>query len=337
MAVAQRRTDTASMWGEKNKEWTTIGQKNENAPYWRKTVSDDINEQSSRLTDWSQEYNQCSSGRFKGQVDECFLDNIQLINEYTSQALYQHCRVWPNAFWIGIPDNRQQFRIDGQGVEQEDLLCRHGGTDFDLVTPAECNIISIVVPNETLFGLAEHQGIRLALEDSCDTPRLRSNPQQIQSLAQLARKILGASDSPLDVAVHKDLLLQQVLSLLDDAEPNGQVIPSHKHRKAVVDRVRQHLDSAGDLPVTMTALCELTNVSRRTLQYSFESILGISPLQFLRTTRLNRVRRKLLTTRGISIADAAASQGFYHQSQFTADYKRLFGERPSETLKRVYH
>lgn len=87
----------------------------------------------------------------------------------------------------------------------------------------------------------------------------------------------------------------------------------------------------------MTSLCELTNVSRRTLQYSFESILGISPSQFLRATRLNQVRRKLLSSRGISIADAAASQGFYHQSQFTADYKHLFGERPSETLKRVCH
>ncbi|MEI8618536.1 helix-turn-helix domain-containing protein [Pseudoalteromonas sp. B193] len=41
-------------------------------------------------------------------------------------------------------------------------------------------------------------------------------------------------------------------------------------------------------------------VSRRTLQYSFESILGINPLRFLRLTRLNNVRRELKNQTKIS-------------------------------------
>ena len=35
-----------------------------------------------------------------------------------------------------------------------------------------------------------------------------------------------------------------------------------------------------------------------------------------------------------SVQDAAAAYGFWHMSQFAVDYRELFGERPSETLKR---
>jgi len=337
----------AQLWGRFPNDRSTLEQRHHNgakthqkdflAPKWCVSISDDINEQSSRLTDWSQEYNQYSSGCFKGRVDECFFDHIQLINEYTSQALYQQCKVWPNAFWIGIPSTRDQFRINGQTIDQEDLLWRHGGMTFELVTPADCNILSIVIPEDKLLSLAEYHGVEISLGGTKDNPRLSADPQQIHALARQVTRILNAGNREPDMAIHKDMLLQQLLDLLAKAEVNTHVVPSYRHRKAVVDRVREYVIGSGDLPVTMTALCELTNVSRRTLQYSFESILGISPVQFLRATRLNRVRRKLLSNQKISIADAAASQGFYHQSQFTADYKQLFGERPSETLKRVYH
>ena len=35
-----------------------------------------------------------------------------------------------------------------------------------------------------------------------------------------------------------------------------------------------------------------------------------------------------------SVQDAAAAYGFWHMSQFAVDYRELFGERPSDPLKR---
>ena len=88
-----------------------------------------------------------------------------------------------------------------------------------------------------------------------------------------------------------------------------------------------------DGPVTMEELCQLTHVSRRTLQYSFTTILGISPLQFLRLTRLNRVRRALrAASPEQSVTEIATYWGFWHLGQFAHDYKQQFGESPSQTL-----
>ena len=129
------------------------------------------------------------------------------------------------------------------------------------------------------------------------------------------------------------MLSMLALHLLQADNPQQNIAPSYKHRKAVVDKVKEYVAANPQKTITITELCELTFVSRRTLQYSFESILGINPLRFLRLTRLNNVRRELKVvgqTKPISII--AANWGFWHAGQFTKDYTQLFGENPSQTI-----
>jgi AraC family transcriptional regulator, ethanolamine operon transcriptional activator len=64
--------------------------------------------------------------------------------------------------------------------------------------------------------------------------------------------------------------------------------------------------------------------------------MGLSPKAYLKARRLNAVRRELLRdeTAVGNIFDRASSWGFWHMGQFGRDYKAMFGELPSETLKR---
>jgi AraC-like DNA-binding protein len=74
-------------------------------------------------------------------------------------------------------------------------------------------------------------------------------------------------------------------------------------------------------------------VSRRTLQQYFEEVLHVSPNQYLRAFRLHKVRDALQRGGGLlSVSEAAATWGFWHLSQFSLCYRRLFGELPSQTL-----
>jgi AraC family ethanolamine operon transcriptional activator len=76
-------------------------------------------------------------------------------------------------------------------------------------------------------------------------------------------------------------------------------------------------------------------VSRRTLQYSFQDVLQMSPVAYLRALRLNGVRRDLQAAGDAPVGDVAARWGFWHLSRFAADYRRLFGERPSDTRRQA--
>jgi AraC family ethanolamine operon transcriptional activator len=78
------------------------------------------------------------------------------------------------------------------------------------------------------------------------------------------------------------------------------------------------------------------DISRRTLQYSFQEVLDLNPVKFLRVMRLNGVRRVLRAAdpQNDTVGDVAARWGFWHLSRFAADYREMFGELPSDTLKK---
>jgi transcriptional regulator GlxA family with amidase domain len=69
------------------------------------------------------------------------------------------------------------------------------------------------------------------------------------------------------------------------------------------------------------------------VQNSFRAVAETTPLNYLRSVRLNGVRRTLMSTRAsqLSIGDAAAQWGFFHLSHFAAEYQELFAELPSHT------
>jgi len=72
------------------------------------------------------------------------------------------------------------------------------------------------------------------------------------------------------------------------------------------------------------------------LQYAFRKRFGMPPKSYLLAMRLNGVRRGLKNadTTSSTITDLATQWGLWHMSQFAADYRRLFGELPSETMHR---
>jgi AraC-like DNA-binding protein len=90
---------------------------------------------------------------------------------------------------------------------------------------------------------------------------------------------------------------------------------------------------ASRVPLTVAQLASLVGVSGRAVQQAFAKHLGITPKAYLKARRLNAVRTALrLACTDVCIADVAGAHGFWHMGQFAADYRRMFGERPSETM-----
>jgi AraC family ethanolamine operon transcriptional activator len=292
----------------------------------------DADEHAQNLTQWQQEYDQLSAGSFYGRLDEVALETMQVFKEHTGQALRQQCRVWPDSLWIGIPATRQGSRINGQALSEGEVMCRPGGRDFELVTPEAFDIYGLVIQLPALSAAAKRQGVNLDTRWQA-MPRRQAASETFHAVSFLIERLLTSQTLAIASHIHQDILLMALLELLQAKQPSAALPPSYAHRKEVVDRVKRYVDEHLDGPVTMEELCQLTHVSRRTLQYSFTAILGISPLQFLRLTRLKRVRRALRAARPEqSVTEIATYWGFWHLGQFAHDYKQQFGESPSRTL-----
>jgi AraC family ethanolamine operon transcriptional activator len=130
-----------------------------------------------------------------------------------------------------------------------------------------------------------------------------------------------------------------LLTLLDTSQVDSSVSKSFERRQRIVAKARDYVLAHRDEAVTVPQLCERLFVSRRTLQYCFEDVLNLSPIQYLRLIRLNGARRSLraLSSSPASVRDVAANWGFWHFSQFSSDYRKLFGQCPSEALARRTH
>jgi len=86
---------------------------------------------------------------------------------------------------------------------------------------------------------------------------------------------------------------------------------------------------------SVTELAGVAGVSSRTLQRQFRIFLGKAPRAALRDIRFDSARRELL--RGLpdaKVTDVALRNGLAHCGRFSVEYRRRYGETPSQTLKR---
>ena len=89
--------------------------------------------------------------------------------------------------------------------------------------------------------------------------------------------------------------------------------------------------------ISAMELCKHTKCSQRTLEKCFTKRLGITPKKYIKCLRLAEVHKGLRNFDALdydSIIELAAINGFWHMGQFAADYRRIYGELPSETLNR---
>jgi AraC family ethanolamine operon transcriptional activator len=122
----------------------------------------------------------------------------------------------------------------------------------------------------------------------------------------------------------------ELLARPDDDRTTRQ--PSKRAR--LVGRGEDYLRANLGHSLSMFDLCREVGVSERTLDYAFRELRGLSPMAYVKACRLNAVRQELKAAAAgrASVHEIAQRWGFWHTGEFAADYRRLFGELPSQTL-----
>lgn len=97
---------------------------------------------------------------------------------------------------------------------------------------------------------------------------------------------------------------------------------------ARIDRVTEWMQTHLDVPVTVEDLAARAHMSVGSFHRQFREITGTSPVNYFKTVRLHEARRRVVSQTG-TISQIASSVGFVSPSQFSRDYKRIFGVAPS--------
>ena len=86
--------------------------------------------------------------------------------------------------------------------------------------------------------------------------------------------------------------------------------------------------------ISVEQLAERASMSSSAFHHNFKSMTSLSPLQYLKTLRLHHARL-LMLQQGMSAGDASHAVGYNSPSQFSREFKRLFGTPPLRELKRL--
>lgn len=88
-------------------------------------------------------------------------------------------------------------------------------------------------------------------------------------------------------------------------------------------------------PIYREQLCTSLGVSLRKLHDAFVTVCGVSPQTYLKIRRLSLARQALrgASVRPSLVKSVALAHGFWHLGYFSRDYRALFGEPPSHTVK----
>lgn len=309
---------------------------------FRHQVSNDFDEQASLLKGWNQDYSQISAGSFQGFISEIHLDDVSLFLEFTNQRLYQQGCLDADTVAIGVPLNCiTNGMFCGSACEQNAIHVYSGNNGFEFVSPNSLMIGLIVVSKHKLMQLLTADD-QYFLNLQCKQAHVaKVSYRTYFNLVQFLKSTFEALKLQPDIAKtphFTDDITANAFQLVTDSllDHDTQTLPSLMPHKSwqVLANTREIISLRQDNPISVAELCESLAISRRSLQYHFENTLNTSPVAYLRAERLNAVRHMLKDAN--SVTEAATFWGFWHFGHFSHEYKKMFGELPSATFKRLH-
>jgi AraC-like DNA-binding protein len=162
---------------------------------------------------------------------------------------------------------------------------------------------------------------------------------RLLSLHERVGKIARTTPDILVLPTVERALEQQLIHLmircLTEGESRERTSGSFR-RERVVARFEKFLEANAGRALYLAEVCAAIGVAERTLRVACEEHLGMGPIRYLTLRRMHLVRRALLRAdiSTTTVTQLATDHGFWELGHFSVAYRALFGEAPSESLRR---
>ncbi len=211
------------------------------------------------------------------------------------------------------------------------------GCEIHALVNPQTPLIACSVPAEALHDRIDSPPVTLLAESSTGHRVIRSTRMETDSLRRWWLNLLHLSAAgTIPAAAHARLLEETLLVIARALSPGEEAFaPRSRRRYLLARRARDFMLDRQSDPPTVTEICAFLYTTERTLHYAFSELYGVSPKRFLKTQRLYAARLGLKSaTERELVSNIAIRLGFREMGYFARDYKAMFGELPSATLRR---
>ena len=286
---------------------------------------------------WDLDINEMTKQPFKVDIYAVHTFHMQL------SLMCYHAAIMING---GYPDGTVVFScIKTNGLIHEknrtyrhnDMIVLNDNKNFDLIVSEPCYIFTFAIEKEILerefesffkipfAKVYKEQDIYLDLKQSDIYYTLFEKQMEL-----IEEKSPENSSAEAYAALEMEIL-KKLFSYFLFRPKEVHYLPHYIREGRVL--LQKHINDT----YTIADMVEDLQISKRTIQHGFKHYLGFTPKEYQQYIRLNGIRETILSMNDpeISLSEIAAQYNYFHQGHFSTEYRKFFGETPSQTLQRI--
>lgn len=188
----------------------------------------------------------------------------------------------------------------------------------------------------TMAAALAEQIDREGVTERVQAPQSMMSTPMDDAMQASVLRFLEAMQRPLEAAVLGPGLLRELyFRVLDGAQGSSmREALAMRGQFGRIGRSLRLIHASYAQPLDVTQLAGAAGMSVPSFHSHFKAVTQVSPMQYVKSTRLHQAR--LLMVREYLTAEAAGhAVGYASPSQFTREFKRLFGLTPAAETKRL--
>jgi AraC-like DNA-binding protein len=260
-----------------------------------------------------------------------------------NQVFHQMGYALPGHVTFGLPYPQSgEFKWCGSSVRGVGLLNFSQQNGFDGTTGNGFSGCALSFRREMLEDLAVILGLPFDFKKILqgDGTLVEAGEETVRLLGQVDAAFQSVSITGRTVVTEASSLFEtkaaeSILRLLSRSSSQrwDAVQPA---RRYALRQALEFLETPDHLPITVAELCKCVGASAPSLYRAFKEEFGVGTKAYIQARILAAVRSELIAANpGTQINDVANKWGIWHMGRFAANYRKQFGELPSETLQVV--
>jgi AraC family ethanolamine operon transcriptional activator len=245
----------------------------------------------------------------------------------------------PGGYALFVPlNNCSTNGVNGSRLNEGSIMVAAAGAEFCISADGWNDWFSLFVPHGCLHE--ETAGIEKGITPACRIVHLGS--RRLRLVRHQVYKLIASGNGDdkqhpaceaAEIALHR--LAESAISQawFDECAVRGRPMVD---RQGVVSLVINSLAATPEKAARVRDLAHAAKVSERTIHRAFRDWFGIGPVRYLRLRQLHSVRDALLAANPATttVTNVLLRHEIDQFGRFAGVYRSLFGELPSETLRR---
>ena len=284
---------------------------------------------------WNLNFLQLSSGKFSANLKQYISKEFQFgyakFNKAVKQEGFSPKGVWTFAFVNEVKIYWRNYRVQPKSV-----IIYSPESEINAVSDANFEVLIFSITEDFFLKIAKEEKMEKFFYSLSSIDVLVAKNPLWNTLRMAILKEINKQEKRLNdksILEFRESFTKKLLVLLKHSNVETGKVSGKKRLKLLRDAEQYILKNITE-PIKIIKIASFLNVSERTLLYAFKNRFDMGPKAFMNILKLNHSYHRLHDEKKItSIAHIARDSGFWHMGQYYKDYKKFFGELPSDTLK----